>query len=457
MGAAVQDIVYAFLQTYYQRMKKDPSKVSSLYSATAELTHINYQIDFDTSADVLPTIKLTGKENISKFFTRNNKKVSDLRAKIDSCDFQTASHSSILILTTGELFWPGTPAYRFCQTIVLQPNSDNKNAYDVTNDVIRFIPDNWAPFSSNESAIAQADESAVRAKLPAVNGKSATEAEAPISVDKTEKELEVKSKKPVLKAKEEIESKESTPIDESTRNEIGDKIDEVTSEEQPTNKTEKPVATEPVESREIKTPEKAESDNVPAPAKEKQKELETPAEAKGRPPARMSWASKLAASNDYIKPISPVASPSQTEPAKADQQTSNNKKITESKPEATNHKETTTTKPTKKKPQFSTVNKDGFYPIYIKGTAGVKEEKLKKVLENEFGTIMKMTTADSFAVVDFETQRSQMEALDRKQLMVGDTEVCLSRKTVKKSAGSPPVGSSNSARSHKKHSNKKRD
>ena len=55
------------------------------------------------------------------------------------------SHSSILILTTGEMYWSGTPAYRFCQTIILQPNADNKDAFDVTNDVIRFIPENLKP------------------------------------------------------------------------------------------------------------------------------------------------------------------------------------------------------------------------------------------------------------------------------------------------------------------------
>lgn len=43
------------------------------------------------------------------------------------------------------MYWSGTPAYRFCQTIILQPNADNKDAFDVTNDVIRFIPDNLKP------------------------------------------------------------------------------------------------------------------------------------------------------------------------------------------------------------------------------------------------------------------------------------------------------------------------
>lgn len=453
MGAAVQDIVYAFLETYYQRMKKDPSKVSSLYSATAELTHVNYQIDFDTSSDILPTIKLTGKENISKFFTRNNKKVSDLKAKIDTCDFQTASNSGILILTTGEIFWSGTPAYRFCQTIVLQPNADNKNAYDVTNDVIRFIPDNWMAFPSANDASLQPKKSENAPESPVINGKTVEEKS---QQEDKKPEPEPKAMKSEAKQKEEAESKESTPLDQTIGNEpkTSCRTDEDASEQKAASGSEKAVATEETGANEKEPLQKEENDAPPT--TDKVKEPETPAENKGRPPARMSWASKLAASSDYIKTTPPVAS-SQNGPGKLDLQASSSKKVPESKSDLSSHKEVSATKPVKKKPQFSTVNKDGFYPIYIKGTAGIKEDKLKKALESEFGTIMKMTTADSFAVVDFETQRSQMEALDRKQLMVGDTEVYLSRKTVKKSTGSPPAGSSNGPRSHKKHPNKKRD
>ncbi|QLQ81262.1 hypothetical protein HG537_0F00230 [Torulaspora globosa] len=452
MGASVQDIVYAFLETYYQRMKKDPSKVSSLYSATAELTHINYQIDFDTSSDILPTIKLTGKENISKFFTRNNKKVSDLKAKIDTCDFQTALHSGILILTTGEIFWSGTPAYRFCQTIVLQPNADNKNAYDVTNDVIRFIPDNWIGFPSTNDVNLQSKESKDPLESSAINGKTAEEEK---SQPEEVKEPEPKTRKSEAKSNEEADFKESTPLDQTISSELKSncRTEEEVSEQKAVSKSEKAVATEETATAENETPQKDESDHKASPTVEKPKEPEPPAENKARPPARMSWASKLAASSDYIKPVAS----SQSGSSKPDQQTSSSKKIPETKSDLSSHREVSTTKPVKKKPQFSTVNKDGFYPIYIKGTAGIKEEKLKKALESEFGTIMKMTTADSFAVVDFETQRSQIEALDRRQLMVGDTEVYLSRKTVKKTTGSPPAGSTNSSRSHKKHPNKKRD
>lgn len=162
VAASVQEIVYAFLQTYYQRMKSNPSKLSNLYSSTAELTHINYtQItpsdihqsisndndnnNNNSTIDMIPTIKLTGKDNINKFFTRHENKVNKLKVKLDTCDFQTmgASHKNILVVVTGELFWDGTPSYQFCQTFILIPISKNSDIYDISNDIIRFIPDTF--------------------------------------------------------------------------------------------------------------------------------------------------------------------------------------------------------------------------------------------------------------------------------------------------------------------------
>lgn len=446
MAVAVQDIVHAFLQAYYQRMRKDPSKVSCLYSPTAELTHINYQVDFDCTADSLSTIKLTGKENISRFFTRNNKKVSDLKAKIDTCDFQTAgiSHSSILILTTGEMYWSGTPAYRFCQTIILQPNADNKDAFDVTNDVIRFIPDNLKPHMLKPSKGLK--ENGKEPEQFVTNGGLKEQ-----KAENKEAKLEHKTKVEESAINEKPKAPESSPADEVPIN-VPEVVEDMDSKEiksievrktDTSDETEKPV--------EIESEEQIAAHDSKADSPEPDEESKPAA-----PPVRMSWASKLAASSDTFKTTTSVAN--NESPKTESTQPTSNKKIHETKHDIqTTQRDSNNARATKKKPQFSTVNKDGFYPIYIKGTAGIKEEKLRSALETEFGTIMKMTTADSFAVVDFESQKSQMDALEKKQLTVGDTEVYLGRKTVKKSSSTPPVGSSGSIRSHKKHSNKKRD
>lgn len=445
MGASVQDIVQAFLQTYYQRMSKDPSKVSCLYSITAELTHINYQVGLNYDGDALPTIKLTGKENISKFFTRNNKKVSDLKVKIDSCDFQTtgSSHGSILILTTGEMFWTGTAAYRFCQTIILAPNANNSNAFDVTNDVIRFIPDNFVPYaiSTNESndeegeaklenkvtnGIFTANDTSQEKDVESENAQIRQELQTNVSESKISETVDLQSEICHALAEEEDAK---TALEESCKGESDGKVDDVA--------------------------RRSDIDEGKGNGKTKVKDadngtiVEMPAV-----PVRMSWASKLAANGDSSKTTSATCN---NEGNKTEIQYNGNKKTNEVKAELPSRKENNSNRTTKKKPMFSTVNKDGFYPIYIRGTAGLKEENLRSVLEMEFGTIMKITNADSFAVVDFETQKSQIDALEKRQLTIGETEVFLGRKTVKKNSSSPPAGSSSSVRSHKKHSSKKRE
>lgn len=450
MNPSIQDIVFAFLQTYYQRMSKDPSKVSSLYSLTAELTHINYQVDFDVNAESLPTIKLTGKENISKFFTRNNKKVSDLKVLIESCDFQTTgtSHSGILVLTTGEMFWTGTPVYRFAQSIILTPNASAKDSFDVTNDVIRFIPDNLALHAVETKGSYKNDELKPKEGTPKDASKGAPEAEEVEINNGIEKGTSIHSFDNNDISNDLVKTK--TLLDDSKASKSGAKelTKEAGNQEESMSNSLQPKVT--VLDSAIKNEKISENDEFDS---QNEKEETGSSETTGKAPPvplRMSWASKLAANGDLQRATAQV-SPT-NDPAKGESSVINNKKTNETKPvEISSRKENMSNKTTKKKPLFSNINKDGFYPIYIKGTAGLTDDKLKSVLESEFGTVMKMTISDSFAVVDFESQKSQIEALDRKQLSIGDTDLFFGRKTVKKPSSSPPIGPPTTLRSHKKH------
>lgn len=377
MTFTVVDIGHSFLNTYYERMNKDPSKVSALYSNTAELTHINYQIEINKESDIVPTVKLTGKENISKFFTRNNKKVCDLKVKIDSCDIQTtgSSRESIIILTTGELFWTGTPTFRFCQTFVLECIEENKEAFDITNDIIRFIPDIFEQYVAKPvESKSEVNEKTILEDEPTSN-----------SVERSSKELQLIAIKK--------DTKENVSLLQST--------------------------------------------------KEAQEVVSTPASISSPVPVKMSWASKLAAIEQ--KNFQEVSENSKT-------------KISSEKKSTDINRNENTSRNSKKKQTFSTINKDGFFPIYIRGTADVSEDKLRKTLEREFGFIMKMTYADNFAVVDFELQKSQTDALEKKKLRIEDVEVYLERKTVKKATTSAiPIVPSSSSRQSKKFHVKKRE
>ncbi|CAI4738131.1 CNT_collapsed_G0048020.mRNA.1.CDS.1 [Saccharomyces cerevisiae] len=71
---------------------------------------------------------------------------------------------------------------------------------------------------------------------------------------------------------------------------------------------------------------------------------------------------------------------------------------------------------------------------------------------------MRITAADNFAVVDFETQKSQIDALEKKKKSIDGIEVCLERKTVKKpTSNNPPGIFTNGTRSHRKQPLKRKD
>ncbi|CCE65788.1 hypothetical protein TPHA_0M02140 [Tetrapisispora phaffii CBS 4417] len=378
MATSVNEIGFAFLNIYYERMKKDPSKVSALYSNTAELTHINYQVNLDENSDTVETVKLTGKENISKFFTRNNKKVCDLKVRLDSCDMQATgqSQSNIIILTTGELFWTGTPTYKFCQAFVLQRSQENKNIFDITNDIIRFIPDSLEKYVIKQQENTPVDNSDDGPK----------ELEGNTGIGKP------KENKVNTSTVEPVSEKQAPEMDD--KNQQNDKSDE----------------------------------NVDSSKVDKQVTEQST--------TKMSWASKLS---------SVAQKPNQVPATKTSNEESQSKNLEKSTLSDNSKKENSSNKATKKKQVFSTVNKDGFFPIYIRGTTGINEDRLKKILEKEFGNIMKITSADNFAVVDFENQKSQTDALEKKKLKIDDIEVQLERKTVKRvTSTTPSPGSMNS-------------
>ncbi|CCH61561.1 hypothetical protein TBLA_0F00170 [Henningerozyma blattae CBS 6284] len=548
MTTTIQEIGYSFLQVYYQRMSKDPSKVSSLYSNTAEITHINYQLTSKHDGEILPTIKIIGKDNISSFFTRNNKKVCDLRVKIDSLDFQNTGvgHESILLLVTGEMFWTNTPAYRFCQTIILAPIQPNSLVYEATNDVIRFMPDNLGLYELSEIVEKNTSQSSEKAAIKSntqssekIATKSNTQSSEKIATKSNTQSSEkiadsavvspITNNTTVSNAKTDSASKEKTesknikekvtkPMEISTQpmEETNDTPKKDKVEEKPKNNTnvlhssksntQKSNTKESTENKELKIVENHASETVQSPTnksseKNATKELSqvpTPSSSNIKPelqgeskssdstissapssnsnssltssgstapsepqvitPPKMTWASKL--SNGSTA----GSGKGHSEFTRIEQTTTTNvphpsKKVNERKTELPSRKENSSSRNGKKK-AFSTVNREGFFPIYIRGTSGVDEDVLKGILENEFGTITRMTFSENFAVADFELQSSQTNAIERKSIKAGPIEVYLERKTVGKKfspTGSINNSTSNQQRPHKKHYTKKRD
>ncbi|GMM55971.1 Bre5 protein [Maudiozyma humilis] len=235
MSSNIQNVSYAFLQTYYQRMKEDPTKLASLYGKTAELTHLNYQnVDLATPlvSGGLTTVKLTGKDNISRFFTRNEEKVRDLKVRLDSCDFQTTgfTHKGILIITTGEMFWTGYPVQKFCQTFILTPAGLNTDVYDVSNDVIRFITPDVAPVVEKDAAAEVSSKQTTKPKKSASEEKPSKSSKSSTPKEKSHKEHTPKTETPKEHTPKthtphegppkDHTPKERTPKDESAAKEV---------------------------------------------------------------------------------------------------------------------------------------------------------------------------------------------------------------------------------------------
>ncbi|SCU92754.1 LAFA_0F12640g1_1 [Lachancea sp. 'fantastica'] len=464
----VPEIGYAFLKTYYQRMYQDPTKLHHLYSTTAECTHVNYQNEWDMNEEQLPTIKLIGKENISKFYTRHTKKVRSIQVKVDGCDFQSAgaNSSSILILAVGEMCWSETPAFRFCQTFLLTPVPSNPKIYDLTNDILRFIPQPLLQIESSFSEELKEHNSEYAAEsTPAPQEPKKEELNAPpvengSKVQAAEKSVQRVSEKPLKSskreentAKPELVSDEPVAAKSSSK---GVREGETAGEPDAThsaNGKSKSSSQPGTEKSEIDLKE-AEASTSNETTNDEGVEPEKPITPE--PAKKMNWASKLAASESkdvpnittkYIRaepetaqPIKKASERKSVSPGGAPRDGKDGKNL--------------------KKKQFYFVNKDGYYPVYVKGTGGVTDDQLVRALESEFGVVKKISSQETFAVVDFEDQRCQTDAIEKGTLEVNNVEVHMEPKTVRKlnspssaaSSSTPSVGQ----RYSKKHTNKRK-
>lgn len=433
----LQDIGYAFLKTYYQRMHNDPSKLHHLYSNTAELIHVNYQVEFDNMSDTLPTVRLIGKDNISKFYTRNSKIVQDIKVKIDSCDFQPTgpNNNNILILALGEVCWAQTVSYRFCQTFILNSISNDNKMFDVTNDIIRFIPgiSNTVnvPCKDEPKEIQSSIEVEIPSQIKTENESPEKDAKIGMENAQTMERSQdsvigctndgTEDSAPIIK---DLESRDASEIQLTDEKQIqlSEVLDQTVYEEISTNKSY-------IESEATSGTETIDTPDLNQLLK------------------KMNWASKLAKSGSKDVPNAT------TNYIRADSQP--NKKLDKKVSILT-----ATNKPTssKKSKQFSLQNKDGFFPVYIRNTGGVNDKDLTNTLEVKFGTVKKISSQESFAVVDFEDQKCQQDAIKLHTLKIKNTTVYIEPKTVKKtnSSASTSPSPSNGQRLGKKHVSKRK-
>lgn len=508
VSASIQEIVHAFLQTYYQRMKTNPSKLSNLYSNTAELTHINYNLispsTDSTHSSIIPSIKLTGKDNINKFFSRHENEVTKLKVKLDTCDFQTmgVSHRNVLIVVTGELFWDDTPANQFCQTFILIPIGKNSDIYDISNDIIRFIPDSFKTVqfaNGGESLISKKEEAGIRHskaeikeehKSPqsvsvvgiddtVVNGKKDVDKQLHAKSEKASKKFEhhhhhtksvesgkeVKSEVEPVKNGSKVESPEDqivkeanvkVPIEKENSKVMENKVEtsveavDIVESVTPVEESKPEVATtvdEPeIENSDATIATAGEESTIdlttttPNTTTEESTTTSSPVHVTTTPPAKLSWASKLASTDAtkeakkilVAKPTAPttVVTP---EPQHNNQHKNSKKNTGDKKVDMTSRKENASNRRKKLQNGGNVANKDGFYSVFISGSYGLSDEILKNTLSKEFGPVMKVNSNENYTVIDFQTHASQIAMLEMKKMKIQGCEITIERKANKKS------------------------
>ncbi|ANZ77493.1 BA75_04920T0 [Komagataella pastoris] len=402
-------IAYAFIKYYYSILNSDTKSLNKLYTIDGSLTHSNQTEPFK------PAQKVQGNEKIKDYYA--DSVLEGASVMISTIDVQKSFNESILIVCFGEMSLKEngelSPAHKFVQTFVLVPTK--QDIYDLSNDLLRFIPD-----VDDEVPATEAE-----------NTEEVDEAKAETATEgSTNGEVEVAEEKPDGVFSPKIDTKASTPetVDEESKT----STESVASTE--TQKPEKPEETEETE----KT-EKTESDATDATSKK--------SEAVNPNPKPLSWADKLKSDDK-----SSNASSTRVIVHQKDKDSKKPKKSTTNH-NNTNDKETETTesqsngtgnKSAKKKAASAKKNNSDFYPIYIKGIEkDVTEKDLTQALQKAFGKVETCKIDRLIALVDFADASSQKNAIQAKTIEVKGHVIKLEPRT--KRDNKPKKKSANSS------------
>ena len=68
------------------------------------------------------------------------------------------------------------------------------------------------------------------------------------------------------------------------------------------------------------------------------------------------------------------------------------------------------------------------YSVFVKNTRDLTEEQIRNSLENEFGTIVKITTGENYTVIDFDNENSQSNCLSKAKMNIDEEEVVFEKR-----------------------------
>lgn len=387
--SSAEQVTYSFVNFYYTKLHESPTELYHAYTKDATLTHskipsnneeqeiINKSIEFEQVSSV---------QEIEQFYAKSN--IKNCKIRVSSIDYQTvALNNSVLISIIGELaLTDESPVYRFTQSFILVP-SKVANAYDISNDILRLIPDD--DFELNQEDAVEED----------------VKVEEPPNKAQEEKVEDLKPNGEVkLEAPKEEEDKRETKEESEEEVVVPEAKEELVEEEQKIE----PVAEE-AKSQEPKSEE----------PKDEPVEEEAPkVEAK---PVKMSWAQISSSAAPAIAPAPVIPTKTKVKQQGTTANTATSKEPKENSPKQplqniTNQKN--------QRKRF-----EHLYPVYIKGTEVLSAQELKIALDQEFGKTTKVEPRGNYALADFETERSQQKALTSKHLKIGKSTITIEPKT----------------------------
>lgn len=436
--APVQEIGYSFLRQYYTRLHDDPKTLHHLYAEKANVKCINFPFLKDDQTHFLPqTTKITGKANLADFYNQHETKIKELRLRIDTHEVQStgADDSGVFIMAMGEMCWKQSPSYRFVQTFILKYVT--KNVFDVTNDLIKFIPDDIVP-KVKRVPVSTLTASAVSAQ----SSKPATFTNKPQTANA--QSTDTKGSTPTLPAATEVnkdsKNQKETDSSEEYKPKAQEKLnanqvaENIKTEENKGNVLEKettPVTTfkkDDFQKNDFQKEEKKPEKEIIRPAsqsklfatgkKEEAKASSVSTNEKDSTPTLSPYnlsgsplsspTSRQSDDNDDFKTIVYKKSKNKNKDYQQQQtQNSDNEEGYTVAGYGTKHGVGNGLKP--KKPN---ANRFGTFPVYIPKTNEADEEPLKNALKSSFGTIGRFFQGVGYVIADFEEETAQRKALE---------------------------------------------
>ncbi|GMM33983.1 Bre5 protein [Saccharomycopsis crataegensis] len=440
-------IGWSFIRYYYENLSSSPADLYLSYSVDAQVVHDDYEAFLVEENQKLIEVKAKGaadvKEKIySKMSAEDNYKVMVSHADILDIGLGGTS-KTILIVVLGEIAKGDSPAFNFSQTFTITA-VPNREVYDVTNDVFRFIPlDDEASFEETEDVAAKEDK--VEAAVAVATEEKKEESDKELAKNIEEKKVDeqaaaITSPDPVIESDGMIECEKKESVEEpATADSTMDSTECIDEKKKDTSSAATSVGDiSTAATSAVSTPGKNEEPPFQKTTPTQKKETVKNVEKQSSSTAKFSWAATAAKGANESKPLQ-----EESKPKAKQSQLQQPKQKAAPKNAETSPVVKDTPKEAIKDDGFDVVSKRGAknqtkkvkktiqyesnvtaYPVYIRlEKVKTTDAELKTTLEAKYGKVYKCVIKDNIALVDFCSADSQESSIKAGQLEIANGKI----------------------------------